>query len=388
MNESETYYELQENAIKWFQGLDPGLKKEFVYVMYKLHLTLSENNADSLKKLYDMRYKADIEQLKKNSFMGRQVSSSNGSEQLDESVGVFNPEAHFEQLSKQIQELSNKLISNYTKGIVGENWVYSYMKELPNCIIKNVTHDKGLTDFYFELYTDVLTEPLNKKICGLIESKNVEKIAPIHIENFKNDVFNAIEDGYDINFAFFVAHRATSINGIEMEIYEENNKKVILFFIYDCFNNPDRVMIALNIAKTLTVEDRLPINIVKNILLQINSLDSNIKDQKRTINKMIANLKNSEINISNLYKIIQKNNDIPIEYSNINDNETQETQESQETQEQLIQESVSPSQEQVVKEQVQQKPKRGRKKATATAVEDYTDVIEKSKKMLGLNGLS
>jgi hypothetical protein len=281
-----------DKALEWFQNLDQDLKRKFILTNYLLHCSIGEK---------------DHHQTLVPNHLNKPIESDS--------------EKHFQDIKDQINELSSKLISNYSKGIIGENWVYDYMKEIPNCIINNVTHDKGLTDFYFEIqYPMTLQRPL----IGLIECKNVEKVSNVHLEHFKVDVINAVNDDYKINFAFFVAHRATNINGIDMEILKIDandaveklgnieERKVILFYVYDLFNRPDRLLTALNIAKTLTVSSELPIDSIKNVIKKIDILESDVKEHKRLVNKQVALLKNTELVIRDLYKLINCPSSVPL----------------------------------------------------------------------------
>jgi hypothetical protein len=279
-----------DKALEWFQSLDQDLKRKFILTNYLLHCSIGDDKREG----FNFQPQSLI------------APSPVVTKELPENK-------HFQEIKDQIEQLSSKLISNYTKGIIGENWVYDYMKEIPNCIINNVTHEKGLTDFYFEIQYPM---SLQKPLIGLIECKNVEKVSNLHLEHFKVDVINAVNDDYKINFAFFVAHRATSINGIDMEIIQVpandsneklgtmEDRKVILFYIYDLFNRPDRLLTALNIAKTLTTSSELPIDSIRSIIRKIDTLESDVREHKRLVNKQIALLKNTELVVRDLYKLI------------------------------------------------------------------------------------
>ena len=265
--------EQKKKALEWFNSLNPNVKGNFIFNSYQLYSSLNDQG----------NFQGNNQQgiFQGNSFQGNSY------------LGPFN------EIKEQIRDLESKLISNHSKGIIGENWVYDYMKDIPGVIIKNVTREKGLTDFYFEFHDSV------KMISGLIESKNVDKVSQLHLENFKKDVIDAINNEFNVSFAFFIAHKAVSINGIDMEIIEVNQEKVILFYIYDLFNHPDRFLTALNIAKTLTVNIDLPIDKIKLIVNRIDEISSDIRAHKRLINKQLLLIKNSEANLKNMFKLLE-----------------------------------------------------------------------------------
>lgn len=258
--------EQKKRALDWFNSLNPNIKGNFIYNSYQLYSSIHDSN--------------QFQPQNQGIFGGQNQSP-------------------FNEIKEQIKELESKLISNHSKGIIGENWVYDYMKDIPGVIIKNVTREKGLTDFYFEFHDSV------KMISGLIESKNVDKVSQLHLDNFKKDVIDAITNEFNVSFAFFIAHKAISINGIDMEVIEVNEEKVILFYIYDLFNRPDRFLTALNIAKTLTVNIDLPIDKVKLIINRIDEISYDIRAHKRLINKQLLIIKNSEANVKNMFKLLE-----------------------------------------------------------------------------------
>lgn len=268
--------EQKKQAFEWFNSLNQTVKGNFIVNSYQLYSSI--NNSQSF--------------TQGQSFVGQSLTQG---QSLIGGVSQ-NP---FNEIKEQIRELESKLITNHSKGIIGENWVYDYMKDIPGVIIKNVTREKGLTDFYFEFHDSV------KMISGLIESKNVDKVSQLHLDNFKKDVIDAINNEFNVSFAFFIAHKAISINGIDMEVIEVNDEKVILFYIYDLFNRPDRFLTALNIAKTLTVNIDLPLDKVKLIINRIDEISADVRAHKRLINKQLQLIKNSELNIKSMFKLLE-----------------------------------------------------------------------------------
>ena len=295
-----------EKALGWFQSLDQDLKRKVILTNYLLHLSIKDEKSYELNSLYEAKAKLE-EKLSSNlgpgTIPGIRGQTQGQSQGLSFAQRDIDPNVHFQEIKDQIQELTSKLTTNYAKGIIGENWVYNYMKDLPNCIIENVTREKGLTDFYFELNTNALGN--SRPMIGLIECKNVDTVSGVHLDNFKHDVIDAVNNGYNINFAFFAAHRATNINGIEMDIIQVEEHKVILFYVYDLFNRPDRLLTALNIAKTLIVSSDLPVDTIKLIVKKIDALEYDLREQKKVINKQIELLKSSQTTIQDLYDILQ-----------------------------------------------------------------------------------
>jgi len=192
-----------------------------------------------------------------------------------------------DEIIKNHLQLENKLTSNYARGKMAENWVEEILTTM-KCGYTNVTREKYGTDFHCKLNNCEF----------LIESKNTQTITNEHKERFVHDIKNST-NRVTISFAILVGQKATScVYQIDLKhiIIEERN--IFLFYVYDGFNNPDRLRIAIEMGKNLSQYSQyafFTLDIIDTINLTINELD-NLQKTSKYLNKNIKEL-SSQCNI-------------------------------------------------------------------------------------------
>jgi hypothetical protein len=325
-------------AIEWFNGLPSETKSHIILTQYELHMSVRDKKtkklADSLNEKWSRQVdKASKESSKEIFGLNSEISKlkmendvlsrTSGFEMIKEHFsGVIKnlENSHSEKLLKLENRMSNsnnnleskiigshtkletRLTSNYSKGVMGENWIENALVAVPNCILKNVTRDKGLTDFSFEI------GGLN----GLIESKNVDKMNKEYIDRFKNDVLEA-KESENIDFAIFVAHRLKYINGkpFSLECLHTKKGNVFLFYVADAYNHVDRLLTAINLGQTLVDSVKFANNVeglmynVNVIMNRIDTLANFMSEQRKNLKIQKKLIKNSQTTIKELSHVVK-----------------------------------------------------------------------------------
>ena len=338
-----------EIAIQWFNGLSPETKSHIILTQYEMHMSIRDEKSKELANSLNNKWSRKIDKTKEEASTeimnlkketSKEITNLNGelsklkmeNDVLSRTSGFDMIKEHFSGIIKNLEsthteqllklenrisgshnnleskiigshtKLETRLTSNYSKGVMGENWVENTLVSVPNCILKNVTRDKGLTDFSFEI------GGLN----GLIESKNVDKMNKEYIDRFKNDVLEA-KQSENIDFAIFVAHRLKYINGkpFSLECLHTKRGNVFLFYVADAYNHVDRLLTAINLGQTLVDSVKFANNVeglmynVNVIMNRIDALAGFMAEQRKNLQIQKKLIKNSQTTIKELSHVVK-----------------------------------------------------------------------------------
>jgi len=291
--------------LDWFNGLQKEVKLRLISSQYHLHLSIRDRSTEEI-----------VDTLSKK-FENERLDLNRKIDILREENSVINRTAGFNFIMDKMEEMENnlllnqkdlegKLTSNHVKGIIGENFIERIVSQIPNCQIDDVSREKGLTDFKMYIKNEKFAED---HVC-LIESKNVEKVSLENLNNFRKDVLEADEK---IHFAIFVAQRAITISGriFSIECLSAKDHNMFLFFISDVFNNPERLLIAIQLGQTLSNNLIYSKNVHKimhgidKVLININKLSENINKLSNGLKTQQTIIENCKKDVSNLFSNIK-----------------------------------------------------------------------------------
>lgn len=270
-----------------FQMLEEKVRQRMTQIEDKISQDISNTSLYLEKFLTDGTHKIELKLVETSKCLEKQVTNG------------------YTQVLTSHNQLEQKLTTNHSKGIIGENMIQDHFSKIPGCTIYNVTRDRDDCDF------KVKFDELNI----MIESKNVLSVTPEHTNRFESDVCNAIPA---VDFGIFVAQRSKWVNSavFSLKIINMVNHCVFLFYVSDVFSNPDRLTSALKIGKILVDNYKMNKDIHKDaqeIIAKISEIYTEIEtlyDNSTSMKKSIKNIEdiiiNNDKSIDNLLVAIKQ----------------------------------------------------------------------------------
>lgn len=289
--------QLFQEAREWFNSMNSDSRNQMILVLYKLCLSTRDLSHEKLIGALNLQWNDKISkqiELNKRLTMENEILSKNQELGINAVVNKINQMEY--NLSKSINTTSSEIIGLSSKitpsanGKIGEDYIDQLLSKIPNASFTNITQSKGGGDFLLVL----------DDIHIMIESKNWTdssiKGNPKEIENFRKIAIEAKEEK-GIDFAIMALHRVTSLKGKPMEIETEITKKgsLILLYITNIFNHPERILYAID-AGILLLKQQSKYNVDKNkFVYQINSflkgielLDESTKERQKIIRDLTS----------------------------------------------------------------------------------------------------
>lgn len=264
---------------------------------------ISNIQADNNKKLENDLQKAQL-QIQE---LTNKLISNNGisSDKIDSGIN---------QLNQKFTSYFDKIFSNNTaKGEYGEDFVQNYLiDKFSGSLIIDTHKETAKGDILFEF----------NQLKMLIEIKNVQAVKPTEIDKFYRDIEMQKDS---INSALFISLNDTNIMQGKKNIHFEIKYNIPIFMITNAFNQPENIRLAIIIIEYLIkhqfIFDQMgdsstPDNSSQQQQLQllitaINEIYDYIQMQKNTldgdaslIQKLQENLKKRENQIINIDIII------------------------------------------------------------------------------------
>lgn len=291
-----------EDARNWFNNMDINSRNQMIVTMYKLCLTTRDASHEKLSQTINSQWNEKFvkqnEQVKKV-LMENEVLTKNQDMSVNVLINKLKDVEH--NLSNSLQGLSSKITPSMN-GKLGEDHIDQILSGIPNASFTNNTQNRGGGDFLLKIE--------NYQI--MIESKNWTNSSikgnPKEIENFKKAAVEAKEE-IDIDFAIMALHRVTDLKGKFMEMEMEYTKKGILILIYvtNLFNHPDRILYAIDAGIFLlkqqsrgNVNKEKFIFQVNSFLKGIDSMEESIKEREKTVRDMTSLIRKDSDHITTM----------------------------------------------------------------------------------------
>uniref|UniRef100_A0A6C0I200 Uncharacterized protein n=1 Tax=viral metagenome TaxID=1070528 RepID=A0A6C0I200_9ZZZZ len=215
------------------------------------------------------------------------------------------------QLNQKFTSYFDKIFSNNTaKGDYGEDFVQNYLiDKFSGSLIIDTHKETAKGDILFEF----------NKLKMLIEIKNVQTVKPTEIEKFYRDIEMQKDS---INSALFISLNDTNIMQGKKNIHFEIKYNIPIFMITNAFNQPENIRLSIIIIEYLIkhqfIFDQMgDVSIPDNssqlqlLITAINEIYDYVQMQKNTldcdntlIQKLQENLKKRENQIINIDIII------------------------------------------------------------------------------------
>lgn len=295
-----------EEARQWFNEMNTIDRNNMIVIMYRLcirikdksHTKLTESLNNSWKeKLNDIEMKFTEEKEKFNEEKEELESKLSELATENDIYKQKNTEStsmimnHLQKLEHKLENEINGLslkITPSSNGKLGEDYLENILGKMPGCNLTNLTQMKGNGDFLLEVN--------GKKI--MIESKNWTNSSikgnPKELESFKETAIRSKEES-NIDCAIMALHRVTDLKGkvIDMETVYTKTGSLILIYVTNLFNYPDRILYAID-SCLLLLSQQSKNNIDRDkFLYQISYFMKIIENVEDSIKERTKHVKNS-----------------------------------------------------------------------------------------------
>ncbi len=252
--------EVLGQARDWFNELDTNVRNQMVLTMYKLCIGIS---ATKVSEHINAQWN---EKFKKQEEVNRQ---------LKEDAKIF---SKLEEMEKEINNLSNKVVP-------GRN-IEDILRSIPNTEL--ICSDKG----YFIFTTG--------DIHIMIDSWEGS-------EHFKSLAIEAKEDN-TIHFAISATY-GTRDKSIDMETVYTKTGPMILIYITDLSNHPERILYAIDAGILMlknngNSQNDLIMCQLNNFIKGIQNIEDSIKERNKHVKDMISLIKKDEEHIDGLKELL------------------------------------------------------------------------------------
>lgn len=284
-------------AREWFNNMNQNSRNQMILTMYKLCIGIRDISHEKLMEAINSQWN---EKFNKQSEFIKRLTIENEILSKNQENGINTVVNKIKDLESNINNSVNVLSSKITpssNGKLGEDYIDQILSKIPNSSFINITQQKGGGDFLLVL----------GDIKIMIESKNWTNSSikgnPKEIENFRKTAVQAKEER-DVDFAIMALHRVTDIKGRPMEIEIENTKNgaMMLLYVTNLFNHPDRILYAID-AGILLLKQQSQYKIdkerfiyqINNFMKSISNMEESIKDRQKIIKDLnILTIKDTE----------------------------------------------------------------------------------------------
>lgn len=283
----------QSMAREWFNNMNPESRNQMVVVMYKLCLSTKDTSHEKLISSINSQWNEKLTkqlEIMKHLNMENEILKKNQETSTNLILGQLkNTEIT---LFNTVNTLSSKITPS-VNGKLGEDYIDQILSRIPNASFTNVTQSKGSGDYLLVL----------GDIRIMIESKNWTdssiKGNPRELDLFRKTAVEAKEEG-NIDFAIMALHRVTSLKGKAMEIEIEITKKgsMILLYVTNLFNHPERIFYAIDAGILLlkqqsqhTIDKDRFIYQINSFLKGIDGIEESIKERQKMVKDMSSLIK-------------------------------------------------------------------------------------------------
>lgn len=284
-------------AREWFNNMNQNSRNQMILTMYKLCIGIRDISHEKLMEAINNQWN---EKFNKQSEFIKRLTIENEILSKNQENGINTLVNKIKDLESNLNNSVNVLSSKITpssNGKLGEDYIDQILSKIPNSSFINITQQKGGGDFLLVL----------GDIKIMIESKNWTNSSikgnPKEIENFRKTAVQAKEER-DVDFAIMALHRVTDIKGRPMEIEIENTKNgaMMLLYVTNLFNHPDRILYAID-AGILLLKQQSQYKIdkerfiyqINNFMKGISNMEESIKDRQKIIKDLnILTIKDTE----------------------------------------------------------------------------------------------
>lgn len=316
--------QLFQESREWFNNMNPDSRNQMVLVLYKLCLSTRDLSHEkligSLNAQWNEKFTKQVEYSKQLT-MENEVLSKNQERSINLVVDKLKDMET--NLNNSVNCLSSKITPS-ANGKIGEDYIDHLLSKIPNASFTNVTQSKGNGDFLLKL----------DNITIMIESKNWTNSSikgnPVEFENFRKTAIKSKEEG-NIDLAIMALHRVTDLKGrpMEIEIEMTKNGSLILLYVTNLFNHPERILYAIDAGILLlkqqskqTMDKDKFVYQINSFLKGIDGFEESIKERQKMIKDMTSLVKKDSDQIMNLRhaldNIINNTEQIPIRERLIN----------------------------------------------------------------------
>lgn len=241
-----------EEAKQWFNEMNTADRNNMIVIMYRLCIRIKDKSHTKLsesinhlwqEKVKSIEFKFEEEKEELESKLSELATENYIYKQKNtESTSMIMN--HLQKLEHKLENEINGLslkITPSSNGKLGEDYLENILGKMPGCSLTNLTQMKGNGDF--------LVEVNGKKI--MIESKNWTNSSikgnPKELDSFKETAIKAKEES-NIDCAIMALHRVTDLKGkvIDMETVYTKTGSLILIYVTNLFNYPDRILYAID----------------------------------------------------------------------------------------------------------------------------------------------
>lgn len=301
-----------EEAKEWFNNLDTVDRNNMVMIMYRLCMKLKDKSHAQIIETMNASWQEKVNAIETN-FMKQkeQLELENKKYKNGESTSII--VNHLNKLENEINGLSLKITPS-SNGKLGEDYIENLLNKIPGARLSNLTQMRGNGDFLLEIN--------NRKM--MIESKNWTNSSirgnPREIELFKETAIAAREE-MGIDCAIMALHRVTDIRGktIELETVYTKKGSLILIYVTNLFNYPDRILYAID-SGLLLLDQRAHNSIDRDkfiyqinfILKIVENLEESIKERSRHMKASNELIKKDIDNLNLIKTMFDEIADLPL----------------------------------------------------------------------------
>ncbi len=313
-----------DEARTWFNNMETNSRNHLIMTMYRLCMSTKEIShkklAESLNSQWGEKYS-----LKDNEVKQLQMQNTVLQQNQQQHVGLLTETVR--QLESRINDSVNSIalkITPSSNGKLGENYIEDLLGKIPNTELINVSQYRGGGDF---MYTQ-------GNVNVMIESKNWTdssiKGNPKELTNFRNTAIKAKEEE-KIDYAIMALHRVTNMKGkgISMETLYTKKGRLMLIYVTNLFNHPERLLYAVDAGMLLLQQqDRSEIDSdkflyqVDHFTKSIEQMEDSIKERTKLIKSLMSLVKrdtDEAIKLRNsLENIVNDTDQIPLKDRVIN----------------------------------------------------------------------